>query len=43
MFVDEAQLFQGVSQETMAQVSKIMVEESSDRGSLIFSEGDPCR
>jgi CRP-like cAMP-binding protein len=40
MFVDEAQLFQGVSQETMAQISKIMVEESSDRGSLIFSEGD---
>ena len=40
MFVQEAELFRGLSQETMAQLSEIMVEESSDRGSLIFSEGD---
>lgn len=40
MFIQEAELFQGVSQNTMAALSKIMVEESSHRGSLIFSEGD---
>ena len=40
MFIQEAELFQGVSQATMAEISEIMVEESSDRGSLIFSEGD---
>lgn len=40
MFIQEAELFQGVSQDTMAELSKIMVEESAHRGSLIFSEGD---
>ena len=40
MFIEEAQLFQGLSQKTMAEISEIMVQESSDRGSLIFSDGD---
>ena len=40
MFIQETQLFQGVSQKTMADISEIMVQESSDRGSLIFSDGD---
>ena len=42
MFIQEAELFQGVSQGTMAEIAKNMIEESSDRGSLIFSEGDPA-
>jgi CRP-like cAMP-binding protein len=43
MFLKEADLFMGLSQETMNELSKIMVEESHDKGALLFSEGDPAQ
>lgn len=42
MFLNEADLFTGLSQETMNEISKIMVEESYEKGDLLFSEGDPA-
>jgi len=43
MFLKEADLFMGLSQETMNEIAKIMVEESYDKGALLFSEGDPAQ
>jgi CRP-like cAMP-binding protein len=43
MFLKEADLFMGLSQETMSEISKIMVEESHDKGAVLFSEGDPAQ
>jgi CRP/FNR family cyclic AMP-dependent transcriptional regulator len=43
MYLKEADLFMGLSQETMNELSKIMVEESHDKGALLFSEGDPAQ
>jgi len=42
MFVQEADLFKGLSQETISEVSKIMVEQSSGKGDVLFNEGDPA-
>ncbi|MBI4965855.1 MAG: cyclic nucleotide-binding domain-containing protein [Desulfomonile tiedjei] len=43
MFLKEADLFMGLSQETMSEIGKIMVEESYNKGALLFSEGDPAQ
>jgi CRP-like cAMP-binding protein len=42
MIIQKADLFQDVSPETMKEISKIMVEESYDRGSVLFKVGDPA-
>lgn len=42
MFLKEADLFTGLSQETMNEIADTMVEESYDKGALLFSEGDPA-
>jgi len=42
MFIQEADLFRGVDQETMNEVSAIMVEESYEKGTILFVEGDPA-
>lgn len=42
MFVQEADLFKGLDQEFMNEVSKIMVEQSSGKGDVLFNEGDPA-
>lgn len=42
MIIQEAELFEGVSQETMSEIAKIMVEESYDKGAVLFAKGDPA-
>ena len=42
MIIQEAELFEGVSQETMSEIAKIMVEESYDKGTVLFAKGDPA-
>ncbi|MBM3298555.1 MAG: cyclic nucleotide-binding domain-containing protein [Deltaproteobacteria bacterium] len=42
MIIQKADLFQDVSAETMNEISKIMVEQSYDKGSLVFKAGDPA-
>jgi CRP-like cAMP-binding protein len=42
MFIQEADLFKGLNQETMNEISKIMVQQSYAPGELLFAEGDPA-
>lgn len=42
MIIQKADLFRDLSQATMNEISKIMVEESYQRGSLVFKAGDPA-
>ncbi|MCA1960495.1 MAG: cyclic nucleotide-binding domain-containing protein [Desulfomonile sp.] len=42
MFFQEADLFKGLSQETMTEISRIMVEEDYDKGAVLFTENDPA-
>jgi CRP-like cAMP-binding protein len=40
MFIKEAELFKGMSQEFMSELGKIMVEESYEKGIFLFQESD---
>jgi CRP-like cAMP-binding protein len=40
MIIQKADLFQDVSAATMNEISKIMVEEAHDKGSVLFKAGD---
>ena len=40
MFIKEAELFKGMSQAFMSDLAKIMVEESYEKGTCLFQEGD---
>jgi len=40
MFIQEADLFKGMSQEFMTELGKIMVEESYREGTFLFNKGD---
>ncbi len=42
MILQKADLFQDVSPDTMNEITKIMVEESYENGSLIYKAGDPA-
>jgi CRP-like cAMP-binding protein len=42
MIFQKADLFQGVSPDTMKEIAKIMVEEPHDKGSVVFKAGDPA-
>ncbi len=42
MFIQQADLFREVNQETMNEISSIMVEQSYDKGAILFAEGDPA-
>jgi CRP-like cAMP-binding protein len=42
MYIQEADIFKGLSQETMNQVSRIMVQQSCAKGEVLFTEGDPA-
>ncbi len=42
MFIQQADLFRDVNQEAMNEISSIMVEESHDKGVILFAEGDPA-
>jgi CRP-like cAMP-binding protein len=43
MIIQKADLFKDLSSETMNEVSKIMVEESWDKGASVFKAGNPSR
>jgi len=40
MFIKEAELFKGMSQEFVSELAKIMVEESYEKGTSLFQESD---
>jgi signal-transduction protein with cAMP-binding, CBS, and nucleotidyltransferase domain len=42
MFIQEADLFKGLSQQTINEIGNNMVEESYDKGDLVIKEGDPA-
>jgi CRP-like cAMP-binding protein len=42
MFIQEADLFRELDQEIMNEISTIMVEQSYDKGAILFVEGDPA-
>ena len=42
MFIHEADLFKGMSEEVTTEIDKIMVEESHGEGVSLFREGDPA-
>ncbi len=42
MFIQETDLFKEVSQEAMNEIATIMVEQSYDKGAILFAEGDPA-
>jgi CRP-like cAMP-binding protein len=42
MIIQKADLFRDLSPETMNEISKIMVEQSYDKGTLLFKAGDPA-
>jgi len=42
MIIQKADLFQDVSPETMNEISKITVEETYDKGTVLFKSGDPA-
>ena len=42
MFIQEAELFKGLSQDFMNELAKIMVEESYGKGTVLFADGDPA-
>lgn len=43
MIIQKADLFKDLSPETMNEVSKIMVEESWDKGAAVFKAGNPSK
>lgn len=43
MFIKEIDLFEGMSQGFIDEIAQIMVEESYNKGSLIFKAGDPAQ
>lgn len=43
MIIQKAELFKDLSQETMNEISKIMIEESYEVGSLLFEAGAPAQ
>jgi CRP-like cAMP-binding protein len=43
MIIQKAELFKDLSQETMNEISKIMVEESHEAGSPVFTAGTPAK
>ena len=42
MFIQEADLFKGMSQEVIKEIDGITVEESYEEGTSLFKEGDPA-
>jgi len=42
MFIREAELFKGLDDSTMSEISKIMVETSCKRGDVLYRENDPA-
>jgi CRP-like cAMP-binding protein len=42
MIIQKADLFKDQSQETMNEITKVMVEESHEKGSLVFKAGAPA-
>jgi CRP-like cAMP-binding protein len=42
MIIQKADLFKDQSQETMNEITKVMVEESHEKGSLVFKAGTPA-
>jgi len=42
MIIQKADLFRDLSPEAMSEIAKIMVEESHEKGSLLFKAGDPA-
>jgi CRP-like cAMP-binding protein len=42
MIIQKADLFKDQSQETMNEIAKVMVEESHEKGSLVFKAGTPA-
>jgi len=42
MFIHEADLFKGMSQEVIEEIDRIMSEESYGEGTSLFKEGDPA-
>ena len=42
MFIQEAELFKGLTQDFMNELSNILVEESYGKGTVLFAEGDPA-
>ncbi|MCA1959299.1 MAG: cyclic nucleotide-binding domain-containing protein [Desulfomonile sp.] len=42
MIIQKADLFKDLSPEAMSEIAKIMVEESHEKGSLLFKAGDPA-
>ena len=42
MFIHEADLFKGMSQEVIKEIDSSMIEESYEEGASLFKEGDPA-
>jgi CRP-like cAMP-binding protein len=42
MYIQEAELFRGVEEQAMNEISKIMVMESCDKGSVLFTPKHPA-
>ncbi|MBF0531281.1 MAG: cyclic nucleotide-binding domain-containing protein [Deltaproteobacteria bacterium] len=42
MIIQQADLFRDLSPEVMSEITKIMVEESHEKGSLLFKAGEPA-
>jgi hypothetical protein len=42
MFLHQADLFKGMSQEVITEIDSIMIEESYEGGVSLFREGDPA-
>ena len=42
MFIEKAYLFQGMEQDFMDQISKVLVEETYPKGEFLFREGEPA-
>ncbi|MBM3300425.1 MAG: hypothetical protein FJY85_10760 [Deltaproteobacteria bacterium] len=43
MFIEETDLFRDVPQETMQEISKLMVKESYAKGAVIYTQDDPAK
>ena len=42
MFINEIDLFEGMSQRFIDEIAKVLVEESYSEGSFLFKERDPA-
>jgi len=42
MIIQKADLFRDLSQEAMNEITKVMVEESHEKGSVLFKAGEPA-